>query len=49
VRADVEYARAVGISGVPFFIVNQKYAFSGAHPPEVILNALNQAAEEIGA
>jgi predicted DsbA family dithiol-disulfide isomerase len=49
VRADVEYARAVGISGVPFFIVNQKYAFSGAHPPEVILNALNQAAEEIEA
>jgi predicted DsbA family dithiol-disulfide isomerase len=49
VRADVEYAVAVGISGVPFFIVNHKYAFSGAHPPEVILDVLNQAAEEIEA
>jgi predicted DsbA family dithiol-disulfide isomerase len=46
VRADVEYAGEVGISGVPFFIVNQKYAFSGAHPPESILNVLKEAARE---
>jgi predicted DsbA family dithiol-disulfide isomerase len=46
IRADVEYAPAVGISGVPFFIVNQKYAFSGAHPPEVILTVLKEAARE---
>ncbi|MBP6788846.1 MAG: DsbA family oxidoreductase, partial [Candidatus Promineofilum sp.] len=33
VLADVEFARQVGISGVPFFIFNDRLAFSGAQPP----------------
>jgi predicted DsbA family dithiol-disulfide isomerase len=41
-------ARAAGVSGVPFFIVNKKLALSGAQPPEVLLQALEQAAAEQG-
>jgi predicted DsbA family dithiol-disulfide isomerase len=42
VRGDIEYAQSVGINGVPFFIFNEQYAFSGAQPPEVILNVMGQ-------
>ena len=42
VLAEVQWAQAQQISGVPFFIFNQKYAFSGAQPPEVILQAMGQ-------
>jgi predicted DsbA family dithiol-disulfide isomerase len=44
VLADVAFARQVGISGVPFFIFNDKYAFSGAQPPETIRRLLQQVA-----
>ncbi|BEP13680.1 protein disulfide isomerase FrnE [Acidothermaceae bacterium B102] len=46
VRADVEQARAYGISGVPFFVVDGKYGISGAQPPEVVLQTLTQAWSE---
>ena len=46
VLADIEFARQVGISGVPFFIFNDRLAFSGAQPPEVILRVLHQAAAD---
>ncbi len=39
-------ARAMGVEGVPFFIINRKYALSGAQPPEVILQAIEQATAE---
>ncbi|MFN0315822.1 MAG: DsbA family oxidoreductase [Burkholderiales bacterium] len=39
-------ARQMGISGVPFFIFNGKYALSGAQPPEVIVQALRRAHED---
>lgn len=42
VLADIAYARQVGISGVPFFIFNEKYAFSGAQPPEMIRRVMEQ-------
>lgn len=38
-------ARAMGISGVPFFIFNGALAVSGAQPPDVLLSALEQAAQ----
>lgn len=44
VMADVAFARQVGITGVPFFIFNERVAFSGAQPPDVILRVLRQAA-----
>jgi predicted DsbA family dithiol-disulfide isomerase len=44
VLADMDFARQVGITGVPFFIFNDRYAFSGAQPPEVIRRVLQQMA-----
>ena len=38
-----EDARQMGVSGVPFFIFNNKVAVSGAHPPENLLQAMEQA------
>lgn len=43
VRGLVNRAQQMGISGVPFFIFNQKVGMSGAHPPQDILNAIEQA------
>jgi predicted DsbA family dithiol-disulfide isomerase len=43
VRADEARARSFGISGVPFFAIDERYGVSGAQPPEVILDALRQA------
>jgi predicted DsbA family dithiol-disulfide isomerase len=43
IAAQDQSVRAQGISGVPFFVVNQKYALSGAQPPEAIQRAIEQA------
>jgi predicted DsbA family dithiol-disulfide isomerase len=43
VRADEEQARAYGISGVPFFVVDQRYGVSGAQPADVLLEVLDRA------
>ncbi|MEO8004449.1 MAG: DsbA family oxidoreductase [Betaproteobacteria bacterium] len=42
-------ARAIGVEGVPFFIFNQQVALSGAQPPEVIVNAMQQASAALAA
>ena len=39
-------ARQVGVEGVPFFILNRRYGLSGAQPPEVLLQAMEEAAAE---
>lgn len=46
VRADEARARSLGITGVPFFVIDEKYGISGAQPAEVILGALRQAWRE---
>jgi predicted DsbA family dithiol-disulfide isomerase len=43
--ADV-YARRLGINGVPCFIVNRKYAVSGAQPPEAFLQVFQLADQD---
>ena len=43
VRKDEEEARAIGVSGVPFFVFNDKYAVSGAQSPETFLQVLEKA------
>lgn len=43
VRIDEKVAQQIGISGVPFFIIDQKLAVSGAQPPETFLGAMEQA------
>jgi len=47
VREDIENARKLGIQGVPFFVLNQKYAISGAQPVEVFVEALEKIKEEL--
>jgi predicted DsbA family dithiol-disulfide isomerase len=41
-------AREMGISGVPFFIFNQKLAVSGAQDPATLLDAMQQAVAAVG-
>lgn len=43
VRMDQQVAQQIGISGVPFFVFDQKLAVSGAQPPETFLGAMEQA------
>ncbi len=43
VRRDFAEARALGISGVPFFVIDRKYGLSGAQPTETFTAALIQA------
>jgi predicted DsbA family dithiol-disulfide isomerase len=46
VRADEAEAGGLGISGVPFFVVDRKYGVSGAQPPEQLLQVLQRAWDE---
>ena len=39
----------IGVQGVPFFIFAQKYAVSGAQPPEVLLDVMRKAREDAAA
>ncbi|RJK97504.1 DsbA family oxidoreductase [Vallicoccus soli] len=43
VRADEAEAAALGITGVPFFVVDRRYGVSGAQPADLLLQALRQA------
>jgi len=42
VDADEEMARSLGATGVPFFVVGRRYAFSGAQSPETIAEVLER-------
>lgn len=46
VRFDEQEAARFGVRGVPFFVINRKYAVSGAQPSEVFLQTLQKAWEE---
>jgi predicted DsbA family dithiol-disulfide isomerase len=46
VAADEKEARMLGISGVPFFVIDEKYGISGAQPTELFQQALEQAWSE---
>jgi predicted DsbA family dithiol-disulfide isomerase len=46
VDADVRLARAYGISGVPFFVLDETFGVSGAQDPETFAKALLRAATE---
>ena len=45
VRADIAAARQIGVTGVPFYVFEDKYAVSGAQPPEVFEDVLRQVWE----
>ena len=42
VNNEIYEGRQVGVQGVPFFVLNRKYAISGAQQEEYFLSALNQ-------
>ncbi|WP_277620266.1 DsbA family oxidoreductase [Mesobacillus campisalis] len=46
VRMDENAARKYGVTGVPFFLINQKYALTGAQPTEVFVEALEKIIAE---
>lgn len=46
VRADIQRAQTIGVSGVPFFVFNDKYAVSGAQPSGVFLETLQKSFAE---
>ncbi|ALS75120.1 disulfide bond formation protein DsbA [Planococcus rifietoensis] len=48
VERDIQEAGQIGVQGVPFFVVNRKYAISGAQPLEAFIEALEQIGEEEG-
>lgn len=48
VKADITEAGQIGVQGVPFFVINRKYAISGAQPAETFAEALQKVAEEEG-
>jgi predicted DsbA family dithiol-disulfide isomerase len=49
VRQEDAMARNMGVSGVPCFILNRKYAISGAQAPEVFKQAFAQVLQEMEA
>lgn len=46
VAADIAQARAYGINGVPFFVIDGRYGVSGAQDPAVLAAGLEQAASD---
>lgn len=42
VKREIAHYQKMGVSGVPFFIINNKYGISGAQPPSVFLEAFAQ-------
>lgn len=45
-KQDIQEAKTIGVTGVPFFVFNRKYAVSGAQPPQAFLETLNQSFKE---
>ena len=43
VTADITEAREIGVTGVPFFVFDRKFAVSGAQPPQSFGQALENA------
>lgn len=45
VAEDLDHAEQIGVSGVPFFVLDQKYAISGAQDVEVLRQSFRQVAQ----
>ncbi|SHO61125.1 Predicted dithiol-disulfide isomerase, DsbA family [Pseudoxanthobacter soli DSM 19599] len=48
VRSEIETAQRIGVTGVPCFILDGKYAVMGAQEAESLAEAIRQAAEQRG-
>lgn len=47
VKQEINHYQQMGVSGVPFFILNNKYGLSGAQPSEVFVQALTTVRDEM--
>lgn len=47
VRGEIEQARSLGVTGVPFFILNGRIGISGAQPPDALARAIAKALEPV--
>lgn len=43
---DLAYAHRIGLSGVPFFLINEKYGITGARSAESFIQAIEQIHQE---
>jgi predicted DsbA family dithiol-disulfide isomerase len=43
VRADIDEGVSLGLTGVPFFVIDRRYGISGAQPADLFLRALETA------
>ena len=46
VKQDIQEAQQIGVTGVPFFVFDRKYAVSGAQPANVFLKTLEKSFSE---
>jgi len=49
VTTDIDIARRLGVTGVPFFVFDERYAVSGAQPSNVFLDVFERAHQSVGA
>lgn len=47
VLEDENQAKQIGVQCVPFYVFNEKYAVSGAQPPDILLKVLEDVWEEV--
>ena len=48
VESDIAQAQSLGVTGVPFFILDGRIGLSGAQPPDVLSQAIRKAIEGFG-
>jgi predicted DsbA family dithiol-disulfide isomerase len=48
VREEIATAQRLGVTGVPFFIFAGRFGLAGAQPAEILVSAINKAAEKSG-
>lgn len=46
VKQDIQEAQQIGVTGVPFFVFNRRYAVSGAQPSDAFLQTLEKSFAE---
>lgn len=46
VRRDQQTAKQIGVTGVPFFLIDQKYALTGAQPTDVFIQVMEKVISE---
>lgn len=47
VTQEIRNYQQMGVTGVPFFIFNNKYAFSGAQPPQVFIDTIKDVGQKM--